>query len=870
MFTNSGMVQFKDIFLGKESVKDTRAASCQKCLRAGGKHNDLDNVGYTKRHLTFFEMLGNFSFGDYFKEQAILYAWEFIRQELRLEDSKLYVTVYHDDAEAYRLWKKISGFADDKIIRISSKDNFWSMGDIGPCGPCSEIFYDQGEALQGGLPGSPNQNGDRYVEIWNLVFMQYEQSADGTLAELSKCSIDTGMGLERIAAVVQGVCDNFEIDLFRTLIKASVEISKSKLTEKNRVSHRIIADHLRACTFLIAEGILPSNEGRGYVLRRIMRRAIRHVHKLGCNDSMMYKLVPTLVHEMGNTYSELKQHEQLAERVLKEEEESFRGTLDSGMALLNSELARIGKHGTLSGEIAFKLHDTYGFPIDLTVDILREQDKAVDTISFEKCMAAQRQASRKAWVGSGEQTTEKLWFDVRAKVGETKFVGYETLTTDSVVLALVQDDQLKQRIDNENEFFMITHKTPFFAESGGQAGDVGSAQVVKLSLINKAIPIQDLFTTKNFFTLIKPPKAPKMTVIDTIMPVKNLRVHKCRLEGKGLVKLLDAVLLQVDAAHRENVKRNHTATHLLHASLRAKLGDSVVQKGSSVKNDGFRFDFSYSKPLSRTLLNEIETEINDLILKNLPVTTTLMEYEESLKFGAMALFGEKYDQEVRVVRVGEPDTACSMELCGGTHVTCLGEIGLVKILSEEAIASGVRRIEATSGHAAFAYLQKTFDELKEITRLTQAQEGKTIERIKNILNEQKQLIKDTEALKQKSFIELLNHTQPTVCGTVPLVFVKTDEATVDTRLAIQQFLSKQPNHAVLVLSQAQDKMLYVVGVGSKLHTKTGADAICKTIASRFNAKGGGSKLIAQGSIHEHGEAIEEEIKALTTAALNAL
>lgn len=826
MFTNAGMVQFKDIFLGNETREYKRATTSQKCLRAGGKHNDLENVGYTKRHLTFFEMLGNFSFGDYFKEQAIEYAWNFVVNELKLDKSRLYFTVYHEDEDAFKLWKKISGFDDSRIIKISTKDNFWSMGDTGPCGPCTEIFYDQGSQLEGGLPGTPTQDGDRYVEIWNLVFMQYEQMAGGHMEKLKAQSVDTGMGLERITAVMQGVYDNFEIDLFKKIINASAEISGAPVDNKSRISHRIIADHLRSCSFLIAEGVMPSNEGRGYVLRRILRRAIRHVRALGYKQALMHQLVPVLESEMSVAYPELKQHKALIERTLKAEEESFRASLESGILLLNSEAEKISGKSIFPGDVAFKLHDTYGFPIDLTIDILKERNITVDLESFDQCMFEQKRLSRQAWSGSGEKEVGKLWFDVKNKAGTTEFVGYDSLKSQSCVVALVQDNQLCDAVENEDEFFLIADKTPFFGESGGQAGDIGKIE-------GKAV------------------------VLDTIIPIKDLHVHKCKTTGNRAIKVGDKIELVVDQEHRCDVKRNHTATHLLHAVLSKKLG--AVQKGSSVKCDGFRFDFNYAGQIAREVLNEIEVEINSMILKNLKVVTTIMSHEESIKTGATALFGEKYDQEVRVVCVGDQTESCSMELCKGTHVEALGEIGLVKIISEESIASGVRRIEARSGREAFKYFQKTFDELKSIGHMLQSEDDEVGNRIQAVVLESKQLNKQLSVLKQQMFAELLRHEKSETYGDAKAIFINSQDADAsDVRGAVQQFISSSKSVAVFVLNKAQGKMFYTIGVGSDLHKKFGADDMGK-ILTQLGGKGGGNKLLAQGSIDMDANKIKQSL-----------
>ena len=836
MFTNAGMVPFKDIFLGKESPEDSRVTTCQKCVRAGGKHNDLDNVGYTKRHLTFFEMLGNFSFGDYFKERAIVYAWEFLTKELRLEKDRLYITVYHEDEEAFKIWKKITNFEDRKLIKIATKDNFWSMGEVGPCGPCSEIFYDQGSELKGGLPGTKEQDGDRFIEIWNLVFMQYEQLSSGAMKDLSRKSIDTGMGLERVAAIMQKVYDNFEIDLFKTIIGASEEITSTKAKGPAKISHRIIADHFRSSAFLIAEGIMPSNEGRGYVLRRILRRAIRHVNKLGYKDPMLYKLLPTLINEMGESYPELEKQNEFIKSILKAEEESFRTTIESGLKLLEVEVKKVSSGKLFPGDGAFKLHDTYGFPIDLTIDILKEQKLGVDIPEFDQCMLKQKQMARKAWAGSGEKAVEHLWFDIKEKIGNVDFVGYDNLEAKGEVMALVQDNQQVTSPNKDSEFFLIANQTPFFGESGGQAGDIG---------------------------IIHKEDGAEIVVLNTMLPIPNLYIHKCKLKS-GTIKVGDVIALAVDKQHRNDVRRNHTATHLLHAFLREKLGQSLVQKGSSVRHDRLRFDFSYHKAISRETLDEIEREINEFLLCNYEVQTKIMPYKESLKTKATALFGEKYDKDVRVVYVGcdiEDSEPPSVELCKGTHVSRLGEVGVIKILSEAAIAAGIRRIEAVSGHIAFKSLQASFNESREIAKLTQAEDGKIVDRVHDILEEQKKLAKNINETKQKSLVEALKQVHPSVVGNIQFFMDEvTDFELSDARVGVQQFL-RDKKGGVLFLSQLkQGNLQYLIGVSSDLHELAGADKICKSLIETFHAKGGGNKLIAQGSLTYHPD-IKEKIEA---------
>jgi alanyl-tRNA synthetase len=834
MFANSGMVQFKDIFLGKETRDYVRATTSQKCVRAGGKHNDLENVGYTKRHLTFFEMLGNFSFGDYFKEEAILYAWEFLTKELKLEKEKLYVTVYHTDDEAFNLWKKLTGFEDRKIIRINTQDNFWTMGDTGPCGPCSEIFYDQGPELAGGLPGTKEQDGDRFIEIWNIVFMQNEKFTSGEMKDLSKRSIDTGMGLERITAIMQKVYDNFGIDLFKQIINVSEEISGTKAIGNLKASHQIIADHLRSSAFLIAEGITPSNEGRGYVLRRIMRRATRHVNKLGYKGLMLGQLFPNLVNEMGMAYPELEKQKQFIGSVLDGEEESFQETIESGLKLLNQEVEKLGSGKLFPGQSAFKLHDTYGFPIDLTTDILKEKNIKIDLEEFDQCMKQQREMARKTWAGSGGEAIEGLWFDVKTKIGDVDFIGYENLEAKATIVALIYNGKLVDSIASNDEFFLVTNQTTFFGESGGQAGDVGN---------------------------VTSEEGAKISVIDTIIPIENLYVHKCKLLS-GKIKLEETVLLSVDRRNRDDVRKNHTATHLLHAVLRKKLGESLVQKGSSVRHDRFRFDFNYHKAIASETLDEIEQEINELIIDNLELRTKIMPYEESIKTGSMALFGEKYDEDVRVVYIGGNEKELkehSSELCKGTHVNRLGDIGMMKILSDTAIASGIRRIEAITGRYASKEMQKNFNEIRNITNTVQSEEGKSLERIKNILAEQKKLQKELSTFKKIEVIKSLKDSKPEAISNVLFLSINANNfGTNSIRSAVQEFLSTTTNSVVLIQQTTNDILLFVIGVTSDLQNKTDANKICNHLIKTFNAKGGGSNLLAQGSL-PHKKNLEEQI-----------
>src|SRR6516162_3891402 len=678
MFTNAGMVQFKNVFTGLEKRPYSRAVTAQKCVRAGGKHNDLDNVGYTARHHTFFEMLGNFSFGDYFKERAIELAWRLITKDFGISPDRLLVTVYVDDDDAFKLWKKISGFPDSKILRIAGSDNFWAMGDTGPCGPCSEIFYDHGPHMLGGPPGSLEADGDRFVEIWNLVFMQYEQLVSGKRIDLPRPSIDTGMGLERIAAVVQSVHDNYDIDLFRALIQVIADLTKVLSTGQHKASHRVIADHLRASAFLIADGVLPSNEGRGYVLRRIMRRAMRHAELLGAKEPLMWKLVPTLTREMSQAYPELLRAEALIGETLKLEETRFRKTLERGLAILDEKSAGLKKGDMFEGGTAFTLYDTYGFPLDLTQDALRPRGISVDIASFNDAMERQREKARASWAGSGEAATETLWFSLREKVGSTEFLGYETETAAGVVVALLRDGKEVPELQKGESGAVILNQTPFYAESGGQVGDTG----------------------------VMTGDGVRFAVTDTQKRVGDLFVHFGMVE-QGSLKVGAALDLNVDHVRRSSIRQNHSATHLLHEALRQVLGDHVAQKGSLVAPDRLRFDFSHPKPMTAEEIERVEDIANDIVLQNSPVTTRLMAVDEAIASGARALFGEKYGDEVRVVAMGASGgnaLGWSVELCGGTHVRRTGNIGIITVASEGAVAAGVRRIEAFTANVARKYV----------------------------------------------------------------------------------------------------------------------------------------------------------------------
>src|SRR3954451_24483918 len=712
MFVNAGMVPFKNVFTGLETRPYDRATSSQKCVRAGGKHNDLDNVGYTVRHHTFFEMLGNFSFGDYFKDRAIELAWTLLTKEWGISPDRLTATVYHTDDEAFGLWKKIAGLPEERIIRIPTKDNFWAMGDDGPCGPCSEIFYDHGDHIPGGPPGSPDQEGDRFVEIWNLVFMQYEQAAGEIVSELPSKSIDTGMGLERIAAVMQGVHDNYETDVFRALIGASEELTRTKAEGEQQASHRVIADHLRASGFLVADGVLPANEGRGYVLRRIMRRAMRHAHLLGAKDPLMWRLVPALVAEMGAAYPELVRAQPLIEATLQQEETRFRQTLATGIKLLDEATAELPQGGTLPGETAFKLYDTFGFPYDLTEDALRSSGLKVEREVFDTAMAEQKAKARAAWKGSGAKASEDIWFDLVEEHGVTEFTGYSGTEGEGVAVALVLDGERVQSAEVGQTVEILLNQTPFYGESGGQAGDTGK-----------------LNTIKGFVGEVE----------DTSKPLGKLHVLRTKVIA-GELSVGETVHQKVDAERRDRVRANHSATPLLHAALRRHLGSHVTQKGSLVAPDYFRFDFSHPKALTREEIEAVEAEVNRQIRSNEAVTTRLMTPDEAISAGAMALFGEKYGDEVRVLSMGRlTDADYSVELCGGTHVRALGDIQLLKIISESAVSSGVRRIEALTGEAARQWLGERDAKLREAAATLKSSPDEVPARIAALVEERKRL-----------------------------------------------------------------------------------------------------------------------------------
>jgi len=712
MFVNAGMVPFKNVFTGLETRPYVTATSSQKCVRAGGKHNDLDNVGYTARHHTFFEMLGNFSFGDYFKERAIDLAWRLITREWGLDPARLTATVYHDDDEAFDLWRRISGLPEDRIIRIATSDNFWAMGDTGPCGPCSEIFYDHGDHIRGGPPGSPEEDGDRFVEIWNLVFMQYDQGEDGERRALPKPSIDTGLGLERIAAVLQGTHDNYDIDLFRALIAASADLTGVAAEGDAKASHRVIADHLRSASFLIADGVLPANEGRGYVLRRIMRRAMRHAHLLGVKEPLMHRLVPALAAEMGSAFPELVRAKRAIEETLKLEETRFRRTLDNGLKLLDEATADMAEGETLPGETAFKLYDTFGFPYDLTEDAMRGRGLGVDRTGFDAAMDAQKKAARAAWKGSGEATSDALWFDIVEEHGGTEFTGYDSCEGEAQLLAIVKDGARIERASAGDEVILVVNQTPFYAESGGQMGDTGM-----ISNVNGL----------------------RAEVKSTSKPLGRIHALHAQIV-EGSVGVNDIVAQVVDGERRAKLRANHSATHLLHAALRHRLGDHVTQKGSLVAPDHLRFDFAHSKALTDDEIAAVEADVNARIRENAPVGTKLMTPDEAIEAGALALFGEKYGDEVRVLSMGSGEGGdYSVELCGGTHVNALGDIGLFVITAESAVASGVRRIEALTGETARLWYRERNALLAEVADALKSPPGEVARRAAGLAGDRKRL-----------------------------------------------------------------------------------------------------------------------------------
>ena len=821
MFTNAGMVQFKNVFTGLEKRSYTRAATSQKCVRAGGKHNDLDNVGYTVRHHTFFEMLGNFSFGDYFKDHAIELAWNLITKEFALPVERLLVTVYIDDDEAFGLWKKIAGLPESKILRIAGSDNFWAMGDTGPCGPCSEIFYDHGAHIPGGPPGSPDAEGDRFIEIWNLVFMQYEQLASGERLNLPRPSIDTGMGLERIAAVLQGTHDNYAIDLFRTLIQAIADLTKVSPDGPQKASHRVIADHLRASAFVIADGVLPSNEGRGYVLRRIMRRAMRHAELIGAKEPLMWKLVPVLVREMGQAFPELQRAEALVSETLKLEETRFRATLARGLAILEEKSASLSHGAMFDGETAFTLYDTYGFPLDLTQDALRSRGISVDLASFEDAMERQRAKARASWSGSGEAAQEAVWFALREKIGATEFLGYETESAEGVVSALLKDGKDVAELKKGDTGVVVVNQTPFYGESGGQVGDTGEMRR----------------------------EGVKLSVTDTQKKAGEVFAHFVTVE-QGSVKVGDPLLLEVDHARRGAIRQNHSATHLLHEALRQVLGDHVAQKGSLVAPDRLRFDFSHPKPISADELERVEDIANDIVLQNAAVTTRLMAVDDAIASGARALFGEKYGDEVRVVAMGEGSgntLGWSVELCGGTHVKRTGDIGVISVLSDSGVAAGVRRIEALTGRAARKAANAQIHLVKSAAAELKTPAEELPARISALLDERKKLERDLSDARKKLAMGGGGKSDGAgdvrSVGDIKLLAREVSGIELkDLRSLADEGKKQLGSGVVAIVATADDgKAGIVVGVTSDLTKRFNAVDLVRKGAAALGGKGGGGR-----------------------------
>ncbi|WP_200306704.1 alanine--tRNA ligase, partial [Paracraurococcus ruber] len=819
MFANSGMVQFKNVFTGQEKRAYSRATTAQKCVRAGGKHNDLDNVGYTARHHTFFEMLGNFSFGDYFKEQAIAHAWELLTRDFALPKDRLLVTIYSEDEEAPAYWKKVAGLPDSRIIRIPTSDNFWRMGDTGPCGPCSEIFYDHGDHIRGGPPGSPEEDGDRFIEIWNLVFMQFEEGPPGTRVPLPRPSIDTGMGLERFAAILQGKHDNYDTDTLRALILASAEITGQDPDGPFRASHRVVADHLRAGTFLIADGVLPSNEGRGYVLRRILRRAMRHAHIMGSREPLLHRLVPTLIRQMGAAYPEIVRAEALATETLKLEETKFRSLLERGLGLLAEESGRLGDRGTLPGEVAFRLYDTYGFPLDLTQDALRSEGKTVDVEGFNAAMAEQRRRARAAWSGSGEAATDAVWFDIKEKVGASEFLGYSTEAAEGEILAIVHDGRPVDSAPVGAEVAVVLNQTPFYGESGGQVGDAG---------------------------LISAGEACRIVVRDTQKKLGDLFVHLGTVaHGEARVGL--AVQAEVDHARRSNIRAHHSATHLLHEALRRRLGTHVAQKGSLNAPDRLRFDVSQPTPMSDEDLAWVEQEVNARIRQNTEVTTRLMTPEQAVAAGAMALFGEKYGDEVRVVGMGADPAATekhgiySLELCGGTHVRRTGDIGLFKIVAEGAVSAGVRRVEAVTGAVAEALVEQADARLREVAAALRVAPGEVPTRVAALLEERRRLEREVSDLRKQlatggggAAVETINDLRVALrnLGEVPAR---------DLKGLAEAILKGGTADVVALVSTAEGKASIVAGLAEGAKGRADAVALVRAAAAAVGGKGGGGR-----------------------------
>ncbi|EDM70765.1 alanyl-tRNA synthetase [Roseobacter sp. AzwK-3b] len=844
MFTNSGMVQFKNLFTGVEHRDYSRAATSQKCVRAGGKHNDLDNVGYTARHHTFFEMLGNFSFGDYFKEQAIPYAWDLLTKDFGIDKSKLLVTVYHTDDEAADIWKKYAGLPEERIIRIATDDNFWSMGATGPCGPCTEIFYDHGPHIWGGPPGSPEEDGDRFIEIWNLVFMQNERFEDGTQRDLDMQSIDTGMGLERIGALLQGKHDNYDTDLLRALIEASANITDGAPDGPGNVHHRVIADHLRSTSFLIADGVMPSNEGRGYVLRRIMRRAMRHAHQLGAADPVMHRLVPSLVTQMGQAYPELGRAQALIEETLKLEETRFRQTLDRGLRLLDDELDKLASDAPLPGEAAFKLYDTFGFPLDLTQDALREKGRSVDVAGFDEAMSEQKAKARAAWSGSGEAADATIWYDIAEDKGTTDFLGYDTERAEGQIMALVRDGQRIEAASQGEEVQIVLNQTPFYAESGGQVGDTGVVRT----------------------------EGGAARITDT-RKVAGVFLHVAEVT-EGRIVAGEAAQLEVDHTRRTAIRANHSAMHLLHEALREALGDHVAQRGSLNAPDRLRFDFSHAKALSAEELERVEADVNGFIRQNASVDTRIMTPDDARALGAQALFGEKYGDEVRVVSMGKLDGSgkgsdgrtYSIELCGGTHVRQTGDIGVFVVTGDQASSAGVRRIEALTGEAARQYLSAQAHRVDALAAELKARPDDVVTRVKALMDERKQLANEVAQLRRELAMAggagQGDGPEMREIGGVPfLAQVLRGVSGKDLPAIIDEHKARMGSGAVLLIADADGKAAVAAGVTQDLTGRVSAVDLVRAAVPVLGGKGGGGRPdMAQGGGPDAGNA-EAAIKA---------
>ena len=820
MFANSGMVQFKNLFTGVETRDYKRATTAQKCVRAGGKHNDLDNVGYTARHHTFFEMLGNFSFGDYFKDQAIPYAWELLTRDFGIPKDKLLVTVYHTDDEAANIWKKVAGLSDDKIIRIPTNDNFWMMGPTGPCGPCTEIFYDHGDHIWGGPPGSADEDGDRFIEIWNLVFMQYEQYEDGSRTDLPRPSIDTGMGLERIGALLQGKHDNYDTDLMRSLIEASANATSADPDGPGKVHHRVIADHLRSTSFLIADGVMPSNEGRGYVLRRIMRRAMRHAHMLGATDPVMYRLVPALVRQMGAAYPELTRAQALIEETLKAEETRFRTTLDRGLRLLDDELAALPDGAALPGAAAFKLYDTYGFPLDLTQDALREKGRAVDTAGFDAAMEEQRAKARASWAGSGEAKDAAIWFELAEQHGTTEFLGYDSEAAEGQILALIADGQPVETATGA--VTVVVNQSPFYAESGGQVGDTG--------YIRTETGLAHVTDTRKSAGVV---------------------MHLAQVT-EGQIATGQPAKLEVTHARRQAIRANHSATHLLNEALRRALGDHVAQRGSLNAEDRLRFDFAHGKAVTAAELATVEDEVNAMIRQNSPVETRLMTPDDARALGAQALFGEKYGDEVRVVSMGRQSNSgkgsdgatYSIELCGGTHVRHTGEIGAMVVLGDSASSAGVRRIEALTGQAALDHLRAQAAALAEVAGILKAQPGDLAERVRALVDERRSLTNEVAQLKREAAMGGSGGTGPEAVEIGGVRFLAQTMSGVtgkDLPALVDALKARVGSGVVLVLADTGGKAAVAAGVTPDLTARLSAVDLARAASEALGGKGGGGR-----------------------------